>query len=114
MIQVNGVQIKTPDSFQVSLEDIVKAERNANGDLVGDRIATKRKLMLAWTYLSNDELSTLLTAVSDFLFSVTYPDPQTGEARTGTFYAGSKNSEGLVYNNGSMTWRNLKFNMIER
>jgi hypothetical protein len=114
MIKVNGVKIATPDVFNVSLEDIVKAERNCGGTIVIDRIATKRKLELSWTYLPSEDMTTLLSAVANVFFQVSYPDPLTGTERTATFYAGSKSSEGLMYKEGKMTWKGLKFNMIER
>lgn len=114
MIKVNGIVIATPDDFRVSINDIVKAERNTNGTMVIDLIATKRKLELNWTYLSSAELAALLASVAEILFEVSYPDPQTGAERTGTFYKGDRNSEGLMYKNGSMVWKGLKFNMIER
>lgn len=114
MIKINSVAISTPDTFQVSINDIVKAERNAAGSMVIDRIATKRKLVMSWTYFSAAEMETLLAAVSEIFFEVSYPDPATGAERTGTFYAGDKTAEGLVYKEGVMTWKGLKFNVIER
>jgi len=114
MIKINGVVVKSPDVFQASVNDIVKAERNSGGTMVIDLVATKRKLELGWTYLSAVELATLLAKVSAILFEVSYPDPVTGAERTGTFYKGDRSCEGLTYKNGAMIWKGLKFNVIER
>lgn len=113
MIKINNITISTPSAYQVSLEDIVKAERNASGTMVIDRVATKRKLELGWNYLSQATLAALLTAISPVTFSVEYPDPQDGALRTGTFYSGSKNAGGIDYQNGVMRWKDVKFNLIE-
>lgn len=114
MITVNGSGIRTPDSYRVNLEDIVKGERNAAGNMSIERIATKRKLELAWTYLVDTDMSTLLDAVKDVFFTVQYPDPETGALKSGTFYSGSKSTEGMTYVGAKMVWRSVKFNLIER
>lgn len=114
MIRINLTEIPTPDSYNVSVMDISNAERNAKGTIIIERIATKRKLSLGWQYLSNDELSSLLILVSPVFFTVEYPDSQTGGLRSGTFYCGDRESEGIMYKGGKMYWKNIKFDLIER
>ena len=114
MIKIDGVEIPTPSDFRVGIMDISKAERNARGTMIIDRIATKRKLELAWKYLSREELQQVLNAVSPIFFAVEYPDPQTGARRTGTFYAGDRSVGALDYINGQIRWKDIKFNLIER
>ena len=42
---INGVAVKHPKSFQVGIQDIDgETGRNANGDMVRDRITTKQKV----------------------------------------------------------------------
>ncbi|MFZ3132757.1 MAG: DUF6711 family protein [Desulfosporosinus sp.] len=93
--------------------DLSKAERNASGTLIIERIATKRKLELGWSYLSQADLATLLTTVSPVTFTVVYPDPQTGAARSGTFYAGDRAAGAIDYQGGIMRWKDIKFSLIE-
>ena len=46
---LNGVAVVAPKSFQVGIQDVDgETGRNANGDMVRDRIATKRKLECEW------------------------------------------------------------------
>lgn len=113
MIKVNSVTISTPSSFKVSLEDISKADRNAKGKIIIERITTKRKLELSYNYLSQADLATLLTAISAVFFTVEYPDPMTGALRTGTFYSGSKSAGAIDYKAGVMRWKDFAVNLIE-
>lgn len=113
MITIGGSAIPTPSTFQSNVMDINKAERNANGTLIIERITTKRKLELSWNYLSQANLATLFTAVSPVTFTVVYPDPQTGAARSGTFYAGDRSAGMIDYQNNIPRYKDVKFNLIE-
>jgi hypothetical protein len=114
MIDINGVTIPTPSAFQVSISDVSEAERNAKGGIMIDRIATKRKLELSWEYLSNYDISTVLNAVKDIFFTVTYPDPEVGAELTKTFYVGDRTAAVQVIKNSIPQWKGLKFNFIEK
>ena len=86
---INGVAVKPPKSFQVGIQDIDgETGRNANGDMVRDRITTKRKLDCEWGMLTQGEMSQLLNAVAPEFFEVSYPDPINGQT-TKTFYVGA-------------------------
>jgi hypothetical protein len=113
MISVNSVQISTPSDFTVGVMDISKAERNGTGTLIIERIATKRKLELTYKYLSQADMSTLLSAISASTFTVQYPDPVTGALRSGTFYAGDRTAGTIDYQSGAIRWKDLKFNLVE-
>ena len=79
MLKINGVAIATPKAFEVTISDLDgESNRNTNGELIRDRIAVKRKLNCEWGPLSQSECSTLLKAVKDVFFQVTYPDPELG------------------------------------
>ncbi|KRQ86060.1 hypothetical protein ABG79_02192 [Caloramator mitchellensis] len=114
VLKINGADVPAPSSLIVGIMDISKAERNAQGTMIIERIATKRKLELSWSYLTKDELSNLLNKVSPVFFEVTYTDPQTGVLRTGTFYCGDRSVGMMDYNNGNIRWKDIKFNLIER
>lgn len=80
MININGSEIKIPKSFQVTVSDIDgESNRNAQGELLRDRVAVKRKLECEWPPLNATDCSTLLKAVQDVFFDVTYPDPLEGK-----------------------------------
>lgn len=114
MIVINGSEILTPSTYQVGIQDLSKAERNANGLMIIERIATKRKIEMSWAYLSQSDLSVLLQAVSSVFFSVQYPDPQTGALRTGTFYVGDRTAGMISYQNGVPRYKDVKFNIVEQ
>lgn len=114
MISINGVVIATPKTFEVEISDLDgETNRNANGDLVRDRIAVKRKLILEWPPLSQSQISTLLKAVSSVFFSVTFPDPELGVI-TKTMYVGDRTAPVYQCANGEVNWKGLKMNFIER
>lgn len=116
MIKINGVVIATPKVYEVTISDIDgETERNANGMLIRDRIAVKRKLNLEWGPLTQLEIQTLLNAISSVFFTVNYPDPMSGMV-TKTMYVGDRTVPAYMYDkiSGQMKWQGLKMNFIER
>lgn len=114
LIKINGVEIPTPSDYVPGIMDISKAERNANGTMIIERITTKRKLELSWKTLSTEDLSKILSAVSAVFFTVEYHDPQDNSVRTGTFYSGDRSCAMLSFINGVPKYKDIKFNLIER
>lgn len=114
MIKINGTTIPTPATYQVNLQDLSKSERNANGNLIIERIATKRKIEMSWNYLSQGDLAGVLQAISGVFFTVEYIDPQDGALKTGTFYAGDKKAGALDYQDGVIRWKDSGFSINER
>lgn len=116
MLSINGVAIATPKTFEVTISDLDgESNRNTNGDLIRDRIAIKRKIDCEWPPLSQPEMSTLLNAVSDMFFEVTFPDPQMGMC-TKTMYVGDRSAPAYSFNKSTqqVEWSGLKMNFIER
>lgn len=115
MLKINGVAIATPKSFKVDIMDLDgESNRNAKGELIRNRVAVKRKLECEWPPLSMSEISTILKAVKDVYFSVTYPDPMEGTIVTKTFYVGDRLAPMLRYDDGKPLWEGLSMNFIER
>ena len=114
MLKINGVAIATPKTFEVTVSDLDgESERNANGQLIRDRIAVKRKINLEWSPLTQAESSKLLNAVSDVFFTVEFPDPQLGIISK-TMYVGDRTTPAYSYINGVIKWSGLKMNFVER
>ena len=90
------------------------ADRNAQGLIVIDRVATKRKIEMEWGALTNAEISTLLSAVTDMFFTVAFPDPQTGADKTITCYVGDRTAPVYRETSGVPLWEGLKMNFIEQ
>lgn len=116
MLKINGVAIATPKSFQVDIQDLDgESNRNAQGDMIRDRIAIKRKLECEWPPLTQSESSTLLNAVSSVYFTVTFPDPKDGVI-TKTMYVGDRTIPAYFYDKETKQakWSGLKMNFIEK
>jgi hypothetical protein len=114
LIKIDGVEIPTPKEYLIGIQDISKAERNANGTMIIERIATKRKISVAWDYLDKDKLSQLLNAVSPVFFTVDYIDPQDNGSKSGTFYCGDRNCGMIDFKNGVPRYKDVKFDIVER
>ena len=114
MIKINGVAIATPKVFEATVSDIDgETNRNANGELIRDRVAVKRKINLEWGTLEQSEMSKILNAVSNVFFTVEFPDPQLGLI-TKTMYVGDRTSPAYSYIDNKIKWQGLKMNFIER
>lgn len=113
LITINGVSIPTPSEYSLGILDISKLERNANGTMIGERIATKRKIEMKWNYLSKGDLTLILNSVSNLFFAVTYEDPINGQV-SGTFYSGDKKCGMIDFLNGVPRYKDISFNLIER
>ena len=114
MISINGVQIATPKTYEVTVSDLDgESNRNAKGELIRDRIAVKRKLNLEWGPLTQIEIQTVLSSVSSVFFTVTFPDPMGGMI-TKTMYVGDRTAPAYQFVNGEIKWQGLKMNFIEK
>ncbi len=117
MLKINGVAIAAPKTFKVDISDIDgESNRNAKGDLIRDRIATKRKLNCEWPPLEMNEISVLLKAVKDVYFTVEYPDPMEGMFITKTMYVGDRSIPMYWYDKSKnkYLWQGLNMNFIEK
>jgi hypothetical protein len=114
LISINGVDLPTPAEYDVGIMDLSQAERNVRGDMIIERIATKRKLEMGWSYLTGAQYSQILNAVDPVFFSVTYFDPKDNAMKTGTFYCGDRQAPMLRFNNGIASWKDVKFSLVEK
>lgn len=113
-MKINGVSIPTPKVYEVTINDLDgESNRNANGQLMRDRIAVKRKLTLEWPPLTQSQISTILNAVSSVFFSCEFIDPQNGRI-TKTMYVGDRSAPAYQVINGQIKWSGLKMNLIEK
>lgn len=113
LIKIGTTDLPTPSEYSVSINDLTKAERTANGTMTIDRVATKRKIELSWRYLSRNDLQTMLNLFNDVKFQVTYMDPVTNANRTSYFYVGDRSVGMLDFVNSVPRYKEIKFNLIE-
>jgi hypothetical protein len=114
MLEINNVLIPSPSTMKVGIMDISNAERNSKGNMLIDRVATKRKIDLSWRDLDGDKLAELLQLVDSVYFFVKYLDPMTNRQETRTFYVGDRNIGMFSYNNGNPIYDDISFNFIEK
>lgn len=114
ILTIGGTAMPSPAKLSVQVLDVDgNATRNAQGTLIRDRIAVKRKLQCTFPALTWSQASTLLTAISATSFSVTYPDPQTGAMATKTMYVGDRTNPVLKLTSGVYYWDQIQFDLIE-
>lgn len=116
MLWLNNILVKSPKTFQPEFNDIDSEDsyRNAKGESNRDRVASdKRKLNCEWGILTQEEISTILTAIKPVYFPIKYWDPELG-LTTKTFYAGPKTMPMLQMKDGKPSWQGLKVNFIEK
>lgn len=110
------ISLPSPSELTWSIQDIdgETTTRNQNGELFRDRVAVKRKLTCSWAPLSPDKCASLLSAVIDEFFKITYPDALTGKSRTMTAYVGDRTAPMYSCLEGKPLWKGLSMNFIER
>jgi hypothetical protein len=117
MIKINGTTIKTPSSFQWSLQDLSSEDsgRTLDGVAHKDIIAQKRKLDCGWSGLTSEETSTILQTVNtSAIFKVTYPDAMSGTNETRKFYVGDRSAPVMMWTADKKIYSSLSFNFIEQ
>lgn len=114
IISVNGVELPAPSEYDVGIMDLSKAERNARGTMIIERIATKRKIEIGWSYLKGSDYSKILNLVNPVWFTVRFFDPKDNGMRSGTFYVGDRQAPMIKFKNGKAEWENIKMSFIEK
>jgi hypothetical protein len=113
IVTISGVGVPTPTDFQVGIMDISKAERNASGKMIIERIAVKRKLFFTYSYITQQDASKVLKLVAPTYYTVTYVDPQDNMRKSGQFYCGDRQIGYISYRDGGIIYKDLTFNLIE-
>ena len=113
IIKVGALDLPAPSDMLVGIQDLVDAARNAKGNMMIEFINTKAKISLQWKYLSQTQLSSVLTAIRRPGFSVTYTDPETNATRTATFYVSDRNTGIMDVQGGVIRYQDVKFDFIE-
>lgn len=114
LLSIGGVAIPTPSELNLGVMDLSKAERNANGFMVIERIATKQKLELKYNFLMGPDLQSLLNKLSPTFYDVTYLDPTTNAFVTKSMYCGDRSVGMVDYINNVPRYSDLTFSLIER
>lgn len=114
LISINGVALPAPSELQVGIMDISKAERNARGLMIIERVATKRKLFITYNFLTSWDAGVVLKAIAPAYYNVSYFDPQERKMKSGSFYCGDRQIDILDYYDDVPRYKELSFDLIER
>lgn len=113
MIKINGIQIKEPMFPDIESYNLTKSGRTADGTMVIDLVAKKRKLLFSYPVLAGDDLQQILDLIdgNEMFFEVEWMD--NNKVQKATMYVGSIKK--TKFRTGSRWyWKNVTFNFIEK
>ena len=114
--KINGTDFSNlVSAMKVGFEVLVSDQsgRNANGDTVIDVINRKKKVYITLRHTTDAEMKKFLNAVSNYVISVEYRNPQTGTLSTITTYIGTPEPEYYTIQAGNVIYKPLNLNFIE-
>ena len=117
LLKVGNVDLPAPIALQPGIQDLDSGDgtgRNQAGTMFRDRVAVKRTVHCEWGILTRKEMADLLSAISGVSFSLTYPDPQTGNLETITAYVGDRTPAMCTATSDTdWTWTGLSVDFVE-
>ncbi len=117
-LAINGYELPPPKrGVHVIVTTVVNNGRDANGAVVGQRVGRDQYKIdtLEWPWLTAEQWSSILQAMKNFFFYVTFQDPVSRKPTTIRMYCGDRSGEPYwVDENGTPThYRNCKVNLID-
>lgn len=117
-IAINGYELPPcKRGVSVIVTTVVDSGRDANGAVVGQRVGRDQYKIdgLEWAWLSAEQWESILNAMKDFFFYVTFKDPVSNGSKTVKMYCGDRTAEPYwVDDNDNPTfYRNCKVNLID-
>lgn len=113
-MKINSTTVKAPKELVVGIKDTYANEdKNALGETVKDRIATKRTLKVTWVFLTQTEIALILAQTSSVFFTIEYVDTILGTT-TKTFTTGEKGSKKSLITRAEVMWDELSMTFEER
>ena len=114
--KINSKTIKAPAELTCSTEVLDKSERTMDGTMVVDIIGRKRKVEVAWKYLSKEDMG-LLTAEtkSGSFVTIDYNDPETGKLTSMTARPQDLSCQPRYdWVKGKIMWASVSIAFVER
>ena len=112
---INGTTDLWPymSSYKVDYNTLVKdTGRNARGDLTISIVNRKYKLNCAFRPTNEDETQTILNALSGFVMTINFWDPETKSQQSGTFYISTPMPD-MLWNKDDNAYYEFGVNFIE-
>lgn len=117
-LEINGYELPPcKRGVSVIVTTVVDSGRDANGAVVGQRVGRDQYKIdgLEWSWLTASQWKSILSAMKNFFFYVTFNDPVSNGRKTIKMYCGDRTGEPYFVNkNGEPThYRNCKVNLID-
>lgn len=115
MIEVDGVAMPCPSSYNWDLQDVSASDAGRTQDTVmhKNRVGQKRKLSLAWKGITWEQASKILRAFNQEYIAVRYPDFMSGQYETRIFYVGDRGGGAWVWGDWKKIIDSISFDVIE-
>ncbi len=115
-LNINGTDVSNLVSgLKVGYETLVSEDsgRNAAGDTVIDIINRKVKLYVTFRPMDGSEMSSLLSAIADYVVNVSYLDSKTNSVQTVQCYCGTPEPEYYWILGNQVLYKEFSFNFIQ-
>ena len=115
-LRLNGIDVShLVKGLRIGYETLVaeNSGRNANGDTVLDVINHKVKVYVTFRPMDGSDMSSLLSAIDDFVFPVTFWDSRKNGMTTITCYSGTPEPEYYWILNDQTLYKEMNLNFIE-
>jgi len=113
-LKLNNIPIKNPTDFNIGKFKLTRETgRLIDGNMVMDYVALKKKFNIEYAAINGNDMNTILNILdtSTIFFTFKYTDNR--GTHTHTVYAGAI-SQDLYRTDGSHTWKDVSFALIER
>lgn len=115
--QIDGVEIPTPDTYKVGIEDLSSdaTGRTLDGFMHKDVVAVKDTYQCTWKSLSWSQAAHILNLVNGKTqITLRYADPKVPDRfQTGNFYIGSRSISAHNLNDKENAWQELQLSFIQ-
>lgn len=100
--------------LKVGYETLVSENsgRNANGDTVIDIVNRKHKVYVTFRHTTNAEMKSILNAISDYVVTIKFLNPETNGLTTITTYTGTPEPEYYTISDKTI-YKPMNLNFIE-
>jgi hypothetical protein len=115
-LKINGTDVShLVKNMRVGYETLVadNSGRNANGDTVLDVVNRKIKVYVTFIPMDGGDMASLLSAVSNYVISITFRDSRTNALKTITCYTGTPEPDYYWIHDDKVFYKEMNLNFIE-
>lgn len=114
--KVNGIDLShLVSSMKIGYETLVSENsgRNAAGDTVIDVINKKHKVYITFRHTTGAEMQELLSAIGDYVVTVSFRNPTNSALTTITAYTGTPEPDYYTIQPNMVVYKPMSLNFIE-